>query len=275
MNIDILKTEAIRRYIPNVMSEVDGEIPIADKLAPFVDAAKIWMEADFLGPDDFLSSAHYDFALKILVCKAFADALPSLDIVVSPSGLAVISTDNLAPASKERVERLIASLRDYVKANICLLLDICASYPLWRSSERGCFFCSTFVSLRDCHDFRDSIAGSFDFMRAKAMAIEREMADRFLGHKLMDEIRNDFYAGKRMPAGFIFSAIRSAVIELLDKIGPSVNCSVSSDCLWRACRPIVNELNLYPGYKEIWAQEMGDKFNVPGFVNDIKGAFFF
>lgn len=275
MNTENLSKEMLRRYIPNVLTEVEGETPLVDKLSPFIDSAKIWIETEFLGPDDFLSDKHNDFALKIIVAKAFADALPSLDLVVTPSGIAVISTDSLAPASKERVERLIKSLRDYVRANICLLVEICKAYPEWRDSDRGRYFCSTFLSLTDCPDFQDTIYGTFDVMRGKCLVVEREMADRYLGHSLMSKIRADLNSGRLKSGSTLFGTLHATIIALLDKTGSAGGKWLFPDTMWNTCRPIIFELDSYAEYKSVWLAEMGDRFNSPGFVNDIKGGFYF
>lgn len=274
MDATRLTSEAILRYIPNVMAHVEGERTLADKLAPFIDSAKVWIESEFLGSDDFLSEKHNDFALKILVTKAFADAVPALDLVVTPSGMAVIRTDSMTPASKERVERLVSSLHGYVRANIGLLVDICKTYPAWRKSERGRYFCSTFISLFDCDDFLTTIHGTFDIMRQKCIAIENAMKERYLG-KLLDVIRQDYHQGKIMAGCYLVSSIRSAISAILKKADGEGLMVFSDDLLWRVCRPIVNELNYYPEYKTAWDAEMGDRFNTPGFVNNIKGGFYF
>lgn len=275
MNTDNLTNETIRRYIPNVLTEVEGETPLADKLAPFIASAKVWLETEFLGSEDFLSEAHNDFALKILVVKAFADAVPSLDLVVTPTGMAVVSTDNLAPASKERVERLNSSLRDYVKVNLYSLVKICKGYPEWIKSPRGQYFCSTFASISDCKDFQDSIFGTFDIMRGKCILAEASMSRECLGFRLMDRLRFDYHTGLLQPYCRLYGFLHHAVLKLYEaEISNSPECSWHN-LVWQVCRPIVNELNLCPEYKGIWEAEMGDKFNTSGFVNDIKGGFYF
>lgn len=48
--------------------------------------------------------------VRTLCLRAFASALPQLDLTMTPDGFAVASTDKIAPASKERVQRLALSL---------------------------------------------------------------------------------------------------------------------------------------------------------------------
>lgn len=97
MDTSVLDRETISRYIPNKLAEVDGEAPLSEKLDTYIASAKMWLENEFLGPEDFLSDSHNDLALKILVAKAFADAVPSLDLVVTPTGMAVIKSEDRPP----------------------------------------------------------------------------------------------------------------------------------------------------------------------------------
>lgn len=273
MNIDSLNDNTIRRYIPNILTEVEGEIPLADKLAPFIDSARLWLEREYLGQDDFLSEAHDELALKILVTKAFADAVPSLDLIITPTGFGIVNTDNMAPASKERAERLVASLRSYVDANLAALVDICRTYECWRSSERGRYFCSTFLSsLSDIAMVPSMKNDSYDLLRMCAGIVENAMAERYLGRELMATLRDKYNSGELPSAHRLISAIRSAIAGLLDMADGVL---VAPMKLWHAVRPILNELNYFPEYKTMWDGEMGELFHVPGFVNNIKGGFYF
>lgn len=47
---------------------------------------------------------------RILVLEAFRRAIPSLDLVLTPNGFGIVSNDNMAPASTDRVNRLIDQL---------------------------------------------------------------------------------------------------------------------------------------------------------------------
>lgn len=274
MKTTSLDNDAVRRYIPNVLAEAEGETPLADKLAPFVESAKVWLEKEYLGPDDFLSDAHNEYALKILVTKAFADAVPSLDLVVTPSGMGVISTDSLAPASKERVERLVKSLNDYVDTNVLTLLDICRNYEAWRLSERGRYYCATFVSSPlDCKYVREFVGVSYDEIRSRAIVAESKLADRYLGRQMMDTLRDDYNSGKLDKGHPLVTAVRVAVLTLVTSdMGVPM---LDQNRLWHVTQHVLRELRYYPEYHKLWDTEMHDRFAAPGFVNDIKGGFYF
>lgn len=45
-------------------------------------------------------------ALRFVIARGFHDAVPHLDLVLTPTGFGVVSNQNVAPASADRVERL-------------------------------------------------------------------------------------------------------------------------------------------------------------------------
>lgn len=51
------------------------------------------------------------------VFKEDTDIVPSLDLVLTPNGFGIVSNQNVAPASRDRVARLIASLEKSCKPN--------------------------------------------------------------------------------------------------------------------------------------------------------------
>lgn len=271
MNTNNLTSESLRLYIPNVLTEVEGETPLAQKLAPFIDSAKSWLETEYLGTDDFLAGDDETFALKILVAKAVADAVPSLDLVVTPTGMAVVNTDTLAPASKDRVDRLINSLREQVRVSIPNLVRICNHYSTWRRSERGQYFRSSFLQPSDLLSGIPELDGlSYDAARLKAVSAESKLAELYLGRGFVRALRDDYNDGVISRDHPLVSLMLSAVISLIGRDMP-----VDQNRLWHLARPIVSELRNYADYKLIWEREMGDQFDNQGFVNDIKGGFYF
>lgn len=64
--------------------------------------------------------------------SAAYDALPHVDLVLTESGFAVVSNQNLAPASRDRVDRLREQLRIEKSDDRDLLLLSIAQYGPWR-----------------------------------------------------------------------------------------------------------------------------------------------
>lgn len=270
MKIDQLD-KIIGECIPNTLLEVEGEIPLATKLEPWIQSAKDWLETEYIGPDDFLNMADNARAIRIVVLKAFVYAIPSLDLVVTPTGFGVISTDSVAPASKERIERLLESLRNKIDGELDLLLEFCHKYPEWRTSGRGKYFCSTFLSsMRDYHKM---VFDSYDDMRSEAMHIESLMAEQCLGKSLMDRLRDEYNARNPFAAHKLADSVHAAVKEIIYL----PNRNPVKAAIWYYCRPIVEMIRNIPEYYDIWQKEMGEKFDraCNHFKNDIKGSYFF
>jgi len=271
----------IRKYIPNVMLEVDDETPLAQKLEPYIESAQLWLEREYTGTDDFLSPQHKQLALKIVILRAFADAAPSLDLIITPSGMGVVNTESVAPASKERVDRLIASLNDMVDSNISLLIDICRTYPQWRASDRGRFYCQCFMSspadLRLLPDHGDNT--TFASAISICFSFESELARRYVGKNLISRLREEYHAGTLTDAHPLVAAIRAADVAMLSyRItvkAPDRDLLWNEEIMWRYVQRFFYELNYYPEYKKLWAAEMGERFNPPAFENNIKGGFYF
>lgn len=275
MKTDNLTVESIRKYIPNVLAEVEGETPLFEKLAPFISSAKMWLESEYIGPDDFLSEQHNELALKVLVAKAFLDAVPSLDLVLTPSGFGVISTESMAPASKERIERLTASLDSYIKANLALLVDICRGYKEWRSSICGLYFCSTFFpSLSDYDRYGAKDFHSYVHFRMHCREAECALSEKYLGSILMDELRKRYASGSYGDESSLISSIRRAVLSLIPAPAGRI---FDQNRLWHAAEPVIRELNFPENalFRGMWLGEMEDVFDTPAFKNDIKGGFYF
>ena len=61
---------------------------------------------------------------KQLVClSAFLNVLRQLDLVLTPTGFGVVSNDNLAPASKQRVDALEGQLRTQYWKTLAMTLN--------------------------------------------------------------------------------------------------------------------------------------------------------
>lgn len=268
MKIDQINDRIIKECIPNILLEVEGETPLADKLAPWIRSAKDWIESECLGPDDYLNEGDNYRALRIIVWKAFADAVPSLDIVVTPTGFGVVNTDTIAPASKERIERLVQALRNKADAELEILLGFCHRYPEWRESERGKYFCATFLS--GFRDWRRMAFDSYDAMRCQALHVESIMEEQCFGHNLMTRLRDEFNSKKPFTTHPLADSVRAAVLDVVYRIGKPLIPTI-----WHKCRPIIEMLKRYPEYYDVWENEMGDRFHPDRFKNDIKGSFFF
>lgn len=88
-------------------------------------------------------------AHRVICLQAYDEALPHLDIVLTETGLGVVSNQNVAPASSDRVNRLRKQIQDSRDDAIDDLLDALRSVEAWRSSAvAGQFFSSLVWNAR-------------------------------------------------------------------------------------------------------------------------------
>lgn len=275
-----MTNDELRSLIPNVIHEVEGEVLLADKLAPWIETATAWLTDNFIGEGFSLPDGHLPLAKKIIVSKAFAEAVPSLDITLSPAGFAVINTDGRAPASKERVERLIASLLSMVEANMLPFVINLLKTADWRSTPMGQYWLGTFMyGLDDAMaNKRDKdLLTTYRVMRDSALRFETELSQNYLGRNVMQHLRNARYC---MPSEdhtlILCDLIRWAELRYIafHSRDQKAKCPDEHE-VWHLVQPILRELQYWPQLHEMWNAEMGEKFKVEPFKNTVQGGFFF
>ena len=121
--------EEIHALLPFSFQEAEGEPTLLERLQPVyqerqkrADLMYMQMTTRPQGVQvDFVSQTEADIArLAVIrenldlyaVFSATAGSLHSMDLALTPNGFAVVSTDNLAPASQERVRALHQELTD-------------------------------------------------------------------------------------------------------------------------------------------------------------------
>ena len=111
----IYNDDTLRQCLPNVFATVKGEMSLFDKVKVDIDLAEHWVIETFTSIKTFGAIQGYVdsnptkiITAKLIASEALRRAIPSLDLVLTPNGFGVVSNQNVAPASKERVDRLIA-----------------------------------------------------------------------------------------------------------------------------------------------------------------------
>lgn len=268
MKTDAIDNDFLQSHIPNAIITVEGEPSLLERLTPFIDSARVWLESEYIGPGDYFDQRTQSIALEVIFHKAFAEAIPSLDVTLTPTGFGVVSTEAVSPASKERVERLIKRHSEATENFLNLLMNRCHLYKEWRDSERGQYFCATFLSYPK--DLRMQLFSTYDEMRSEALTVEKEMEERYLGTSLMSRLRDECnstdHGELNLLQRYTVRAVRMAVYRRHEPL---------DQALWRICRTLVNMLNAYPDLKAIWQSEMGEYYENATFKNKIPGAFYF
>ena len=197
----ITSEESIRKYIPNVLASVKGEVPLIDKLTSFLDIAEEWVAHTFTSESTFSTIAGYadaniikTYAAKVVVCEAFKNAVPSLDLILTPNGFGIVSNSNVAPASKERVYRLIDSLEAERDNAIRLLLSSLPGEPSWMTSTQCEYLSATMFPNLDICDYLgcgNRQWQKYQEVRPILLEIEQHIATQFLGQEQLDVFRKE------------------------------------------------------------------------------------
>lgn len=300
-----LTPELVKKYIPNTLIEVDGEQSLFDKLLPFFDSAVLLLTG-IVGDMDCMAEEHKDILLHVCVKKAFATAIPSLDIVVTPTGFGVVSTNTIAPASKDRVSRLIDTLHREAAELLIQFIDAARTYPEWRESVHGQRFCSTFLTLRDAVTLDPSCAADCSLLcdtyfrlAGIALRFESALAENYLGSEVMtrlkaETVRTRYIASTGATTATMENGQQTTENKIQNSTFYILNCVSSAELayirrhidgdpyrcpdeheLWHSARPILAELRFYPDIYRLWQDTMAQKFKPQPFKNKTPGAFCF
>lgn len=143
--------DTLKKYVPNTLKAVAGELSLFDKIQYHFLQAEQWLTATFVSSDTMSRIRTYSDSTPLLhycriitAAEAMLHAVPQLDLILTPNGFGIVSNQNVIPASKERIERLLLSLekqRDDALAvyphlaSGCSPLDCIGAVQLLRSHD--------------------------------------------------------------------------------------------------------------------------------------------
>lgn len=203
----LITTDAqLRSHLPNIIASVKGETPFIERLALFLDLAEDWVRTTFTSETTFNTICSYTdsnllkvLTARLVVADALRRAIPSLDIVLSPNGFAVVNTSNLAPASKPRVDRLIGSMLSHRDDCIAALLPGLVGASKWLTSSQADFFGATlFPDLRIVDAVGGATGSKWDRyleLRPQVIDLEASLAEEWLSPGLMSALRSENLRG--------------------------------------------------------------------------------
>lgn len=265
----ITNDDTLRQYLPNVFATVKGEVSLFDKVKVDINLAENCVIETFVSTNTFNTICGYaeDNPIKIITAKLIATealswAIPSLDLVLTPNGFGVVSTQNIAPASKERVDRLIGSLADYRDECIGNILPALGGESQWLTSSQALFFGETLfpdLAITDQVKGTGSKWERYLALRPKILDIEASLAEEFFSPELMVRLRNEVLR-KTHTADLarVINAIRGQVVDLLN--GGLIRMRDMID--------VVNHIRCYPDLFPEWhASETAKLFSPPIFTN--------
>ena len=228
----ITSNEQLNALLPNVQVTVTGETTLIDKLSPFLSASEKWLS------DVFTSGAVFDTicqlaeenALRVattqaIVYEAFRRAVPHLDIILTPNGFGIVSNTNIAPASKERINRLLDALLDNRDAALLQVLSLLPAESGWLGTKQAQFFAATmFSNMEVTLRFPKASGGRWEqylSLREKAIGIEQFFAAQYLSVELMDVLRSEIQSGQYR------SMLHQKVCRILQAV--EIRCLNSTD----------------------------------------------
>lgn len=116
-----------------------------------------------------------------------------IDLIESDETLSTCQMyQNVIPASKERIERLLLSLEKQRDDALAVILTMLPDAHHWTASEQFNYFAATmFPTLDIVHQlgFADHIWLRYQDTRAKLLAIEHRLETEFFSPELMDMLR--------------------------------------------------------------------------------------
>lgn len=203
----LITTDAqLRAHIPNIIASVKGETPFIERVAHFLDLAEDWVRTTFTSESTFNTICGYTdsneikiICSRLVIADALRRAIPSLDIVLTPNGFGVVSTQNLAPASKPRVDRLVGSMLAHRDDCIAALLPDLVGASKWLTSPQADFFGSTLFPDLGIVDAVGGATGSkwekYLELRPQVIDLEASLAEEWLSPGLMSALRSENLRG--------------------------------------------------------------------------------
>ena len=200
----ITSDDQLRLYLPNALATVQGEMSLFDKLSADLQLAENWLSVHFLdtslltriAEEEGAETAGY-LCRRIVVADALLRAVPSLDLVLTPNGFGIVSNQNVAPASKDRVDRLLSNLELVRNRSLQQLLYLLpkAATSEWLQSEAGKYFAATlfpYLDLPSLLGYTDKLWERYQQYWAQLKLIEAELADKFISSELYARLRQRF-----------------------------------------------------------------------------------
>jgi len=129
---------------------------------------------------------------------AFLSVFRQLDLVLTPTGFGVVSSNQMAPASKQRVDALIGHLRDSrLRVHGQLLTELC-KVEGWGSSEQARDNIDTlFFDFRMLQKMQGPAASHLEWQAAQRLISEADEALRLkLSNQYMDALLEHVRCGK-------------------------------------------------------------------------------
>jgi hypothetical protein len=199
-------------------------------------------------------------------------AIPSLDLVLTPNGFGVVNTQTIAPASTQRIETLMASMRKMRDECIDLLLAELRKDEDWLNSNRAEYFGATLLcdlrmanllpeTVNDCRWER------FIAAHPTLLEVENSLAEEYVSPELLTRLRKNNLANNLTSSeSLVINAIEKQVIDVL-RLKP-----ISVKAMFRLVNYIRSNIDIFPEWA---ASKTAELYSPPVFKNDKNSTGYF
>lgn len=271
--------EDLAPYVPNYVASVEGDRTLFEKMLPYLDEAELFLVRNVsagISPDVLpaVSLPVTSVFRTIVATHALHAALAMLDVVVTPNGLGVVSTETIAPASAERARSMSKSLLEQRDRAIASAVDTLMQQPEWSQTEVAKFYLRSLIPLPSLTLYsldRISDAGVYEDWKRYATRmseIEDDLAIDTISTEVLELFRNS-QSVSSSPKDFRLIRDQYRNICLSRLRGGKISLSMLEH--------VVEQVRNHPLTSAIWADSRaGEMHRLKSFENDkYSGGFFF
>lgn len=214
--------ETLRELLPNIQMTVEGEVSIFDKMQPFLSQALNFLEGNFEISACAILPA--DKVRDVLVVRAFREAAPSLDCVLTPNGFAVVFNEHMMPSAKiqgkKPLDRMLESLaeREFnlsVELVSALLLD-----EGWAKTSTAAVFGGTlFTPSQMVASFALTQIADFYSIRPQLDFVQNKMIRESISQEVFDSLCSALRGQSLTVAqGWVIRLLRKAITSYIGTV---------------------------------------------------------
>jgi len=273
----ITTIEQIRAILPNVAAEV-----AFSDFEPHVQSAENWISNDLLGEvlyvgiedGSLVDEKLLRLSKNCIILKAYELGIPFMDLVQTQNGFGVIQDKNRAPASKQRVDRLIAQNTLRLNQEIEWLMNYLEDTPTYHNDWKSS---AAYSLLSDClittaREFKRLVrfeGSREDFLMLKptlvsltTLKLQPLVSRAYVSELLEKQVGGTLSVYDKT----ILLGVKQALANFA--IGEE---SLGKRLLEDAINIMDNDLDHYPTYRDSWEKQLRDD---PGHVNTLEDPIF-
>ena len=274
----------LRSFLPNALVTVEGEMSLFEKLSSYLTEAETWLATFITGAAPLAAitaeneGANRPLCCRIVVCHALIHAITSVDLVLTPNGIGIVSNQNIAPASRDRVERLIGSIEMQRDDAIILLQKQLFRRTDWQQSEVFGYWAQTLLpNISVCHQLqiREHRFMAYRALVPRIIQIEDELANSFISPELLANLHKyqfgigyaELSPAEQSGRAYVLTHLQAEIVSQLS--GQPIRHRYMSD--------LVNVIRSQPDIFPLWhSSDTARLFTPPIFQNkkEAQGYFF-